>query len=492
MQDAEPGVDPTEVFPVRYSRFGVAAGNPEFRGRGRLAVEGSGQRFVFSGKPRGLSFSMRGDELALRADQVRNVAVKGSRIEFTTTEGRAGARKVPFTFFCESPGAAARIAALLPGARDADFAERQAFEASLSGFGQGGPWSSVTHRVVAANVLVFVVMAIMGAGWLQAGDIMVYVRLGANNGAATTDGQWWRLLTSMFMHYGVAHLALNMWALVQVGHLVERMFGRRAFTLIYFGSGITGGLASVFWHGDKMWSAGASGAIFGVYGSLLGFMQRDERLLPKSVYKPLLKSTALFVAYNLVFGAIQAGIDNADHLGGLAGGTVLGWLMAVPADPELRARFAARRFRAGLIGAALMVAVGVAVAPRFDYRPMEEFAWQRIVSPLVAREPEIVKQENAEVNGYRSTGDPAKMSIWMTYAGIPFYDDWRKQILELPLEPGRATYRRREALARILQMKVDSFRHLLEAVNGPEPYPLRRFDDETNAITKAVNEFPAQ
>jgi rhomboid protease GluP len=492
MQNAEYGNAPGTRYQIRYARFGDTAGNPDPRGKGLLGVEGFGERFVFSGKRRGgLPFG-RSIEIAFRPDQIWNVAVRGKRIQFSTSEGSAGRRKLPFFFYCNEPDTASRIAGLLPSARDSDFQQQQQFDANLRGYKASNICSSVTNLLVAANVLVFIGMGCLGAGWLTPSEILAYVRFGVSNAAATTDGEWWRLLTSMFIHFGAMHLALNMWALLQVGHLVERLFGRKAYALLYFGSGIMSGLASMIWHGDKVWSAGASGAIFGIYGALFGFMLRDERLLPKSVYKPLLKSTALFVGYNLFCGAVQSGVDNAAHVGGLFAGCALGWLTTVPADPELHARFAARRFRAGIIAAFSMIGCAVVIVPRFDYSPVDELSWQKLNEPYVAKEPALIKRENSEINRYRSSGDPGKLSIWLTYEAIPFYDEWRNKLLDLPLEQKKLTYRRREAAAGILQSKIISFRHLLAAANGSDPYPLRSFEDETNAIAKSLRDTSLQ
>jgi rhomboid protease GluP len=221
-------------------------------------------------------------------------------------------------------------------------------------------------------------------------------------------------------------------------------------------------------------------------------MLRDEHLLPKSVYKPLLKSTAIFVGYNLFYGAVQSGIDNAAHCGGLFGGLVLGWLTAVPIERELRVRFLARRLRAGTIAAVLLVAVGVAISPRFDYRPIDELRWQKVVEPRIASEQALLKQQNLEINRYRSTGDPGTLSIWTTFKALPFYDDWRSALLALPLEPDKRTSRRRDKIIGIIQMKIESYRHLLADLTGPEPYPLRRFEDENKAVIEAIQQMSAQ
>jgi rhomboid protease GluP len=485
MQDAEPAA----TYRVRFERFGDFSGNLDLRGKGSIKIEEAGQRLVFSGAPKATTEFASTAELAFRAEQIWKVTTKGSKVQFLTSEGQAGLHRRPFVFYCDSPRIASEVAALLAGKRDPLLDERQQFDAKLDEFAASTPWTSVTNVIVGANVLAFVLMGFLGAGWLTPDDMMTYVRFGANNGAATTDGEWWRLVSSMFMHYGVLHLALNMWAFIQVGHLAERLFGQKAYLVIYFGSGITSGLASNIWHGDKLWSAGASGAIFGVYGSLLGFMLRDEQLLPKSVYKPLLKSTALFVGYNLFYGAIQSGIDNAAHCGGLFGGLVLGWLTAVPIERELRVRFLARRLRAGVVAAMLLVAVGVAIAPRYDYRPIDEMRWQKVVEPRIASEQALLKQQNLEINRYRSTGDPGNLSIWTTFKALPFYDDWRSALLALPLEPDRRTSRRRDKIISIIQMKTESYRHLLADLTGPELYPLRRFDDENKAVIEAIRQM---
>ncbi len=94
---------------------------------------------------------------------------------------------------------------------------------------------------------------------------------GANAGALTSGGQWWRLLTSTFEHGGLLHIALNMWCLYNLGWLAELLFGRSRFTLLYLMCGIGGSLGSICWRGNGI-SVGASGAIFGIAGALIPAM----------------------------------------------------------------------------------------------------------------------------------------------------------------------------------------------------------------------------
>ena len=89
----------------------------------------------------------------------------------------------------------------------------------------------VTHLIVAANVLVFVAMLADGAGWLDSNSA-VHLRWGANFGPLTKEGGWWRLFTCTFLHFGVLHIGMNMWALWSAGALAERLYGNLAFLAI--------------------------------------------------------------------------------------------------------------------------------------------------------------------------------------------------------------------------------------------------------------------
>ena len=193
---------------------------------------------------------------------------------------------------------------------------------------------------MAANVAVFVLMLGAGAGFVTP-HAQVHLAWGANYGPATKDGEWWRLFTSMFLHFGVIHLAFNMWALADAGRLVERLFGAAAFLAAYLFAGLTGSLASLLWHADGVVSAGASGAVFGIYGALFAFLFVERGSVPLSALKRLATSGALFVGYALIAGAMVPGIDNACHLGGLFGGCAAGLALSRPL--EAGARLSGRR-----------------------------------------------------------------------------------------------------------------------------------------------------
>lgn len=145
---------------------------------------------------------------------------------------------------------------------------------------------------------------------------------GANFGPAVFQGgQWWRLVTSMFLHGGIVHLALNGWGLFQLGALFETWMGSPKLLLVYFVSGIAGSLASAFFSQGA--SVGASGAIFGLLGALIAFLLRRHQLLTPQA-KSLLFQLVGWAVINVFFGFSTPNIDNAAHLGGCAAGFLLG------------------------------------------------------------------------------------------------------------------------------------------------------------------------
>lgn len=143
---------------------------------------------------------------------------------------------------------------------------------------------------------------------------------GANFGPATQDGEWWRLGSAMFLHFGIVHLALNTWSLWDVGQLAERMYGRWRFLIIYLVSGLAGNLVSLVVQGNAAVSGGASGAIFGVYGAALVFLWRERAAIAAHEFRWMFWGALGFASLTIILGFIIPGIDNAAHIGGFLTG----------------------------------------------------------------------------------------------------------------------------------------------------------------------------
>jgi membrane associated rhomboid family serine protease len=140
--------------------------------------------------------------------------------------------------------------------------------------------------------------------------------------AIAVDGQYWRFLTSMFLHTGLLHLAFNMYALYLFGDLVEDIYGRVSFVAIYFLSGFLGSVASYAFGSPYVIAVGASGAIFGLIGAWAAYNYKRRGTALGSAN---LRGAALIVAINLVLGFTIPGIDNLAHIGGLAAGAAAGF-----------------------------------------------------------------------------------------------------------------------------------------------------------------------
>ena len=184
----------------------------------------------------------------------------------------------------------------------------------------------VTSVIVAACIGVFLAMVAQGASVMDpSGPVMV--AWGANFGPSLVfDHQTWRLLTCMFLHFGLFHLGMNMYCLATAGPVVERFFGHIGFAALYFVSGLGGSIASLWVHPTYI-CAGASGAIFGIFGGLLGYLVIRHREVPPAVLKPLRGGAMAFVGYNMLFSLGIPKIDMAAHLGGVVSGFLCGLLM---------------------------------------------------------------------------------------------------------------------------------------------------------------------
>lgn len=177
----------------------------------------------------------------------------------------------------------------------------------------------ITPILLNLNLVVFIIMAVSGVS-IMLPDNESLLLWGANFRPETLDGEWWRLITSCFLHIGVLHLLMNMYALIYIGLLLEPYLGKFRFLSAYLITGIAGSAASLYWN-ELTISAGASGAIFGMYGVFLGMLSTN--LIEKSARKALFTSIAIFVGYNLLNG-LKGGIDNAAHIGGLVSGIIVG------------------------------------------------------------------------------------------------------------------------------------------------------------------------
>jgi rhomboid protease GluP len=206
----------------------------------------------------------------------------------------------------------------------------------------------VTYALIAANVAMFAFELASGVDAIHPTAQSV-LPLGGNFGPRTLDGEWWRLGTAMFLHFGVLHIGLNMLCLWQ-GRIVEKMFGHGAFATLYVVAGLVGGIASLL-RGSNGVSAGASGAVFGVYGAFAGFLVVRRSTIDPAVWSKTARSIGVFVLMNLAFGLSVPGIDMSAHIGGIVAGFAGAVVLSIGAHP-------AEQHKARVLG---VLAVGIAV-----------------------------------------------------------------------------------------------------------------------------------
>ena len=177
-----------------------------------------------------------------------------------------------------------------------------------------------TLALIIINVGAFIFIYFQTGSFDERDWTVTVLRLGAQFNPLTLDKEWYRIFTHMFLHGGIIHLAVNMYALFFSGTRVEILVGTRKFLFLYVICGITAALNSLYWNLFTV-GVGASGAIFGLFGFLLIADTFSKRKAGKSVYSVLIH-LALFVGINLIIGSLL-NADHAAHFGGLGAGILI-------------------------------------------------------------------------------------------------------------------------------------------------------------------------
>ncbi len=178
----------------------------------------------------------------------------------------------------------------------------------------------ITYSLIFINILVFILMYILGNGSY---DVSTLLNFGALNSTLVKNGEIYRLLTCSFIHIGLIHLFFNMYALYIIGPQLESFYGKIKFLIIYLFSAIIGSLfSSIFTTGV---SAGASGAIFGLFGSLLYFGYHYRVYLGSVIRSQIIP----LLLFNFILGFMLKGIDISAHIGGLVGGIIISMALGV-------------------------------------------------------------------------------------------------------------------------------------------------------------------
>jgi rhomboid protease GluP len=332
----------------------------------------------------------------------------------------------------------------------------------------------VTPVIVNLNIFIFILMTIGGADVFLP-DNESLLQWGANFRPVTLNGQWWRLLTSCFLHIGILHLAMNLYALVYIGSMLEPRLGTTRFLSAYLLSGIGGSAASLFWH-DLTISAGASGAIFGMYGVFLAMLTTN--LIEKAARQTMLTSVVIFVGYNLVNG-LRGGIDNAAHIGGLVIGIVAGYsfYLSLTKPEETNRKYLT----------IVLPAVIVFTASFFVYNLSSNDVgiYQKNMEAFV-----VLEEKAIQIYSKLDNTPTDEVLKEINEVGIPSWEEGMKLINETEkLDIPETLRERNRKLLRYCQVRIDSYEMLYKAISedtdkyAPE---LEEYNRQLEALIKQL------
>jgi len=332
-----------------------------------------------------------------------------------------------------------------------------------------------------ANVVVFVIMLFSGAGLWHSHN-GVQLAWGANFGPATQDGEWWRLGSAMFLHFGVLHLVLNMWALWDGGQWVERMYGHARFALIYCAAGLAGNLLSLVSHQGHAVSGGASGAIFGVYGALLSYLWLERSRIHRGEFRWLFWAAIGFSAASIGFGLLVPGIDNAAHVGGLVTGLLSGVLLNErrPEEPGI----GQARWLAGL-GVVVMLGILLANLPSPGYRWSDEKQAQREISEFMQEDAAITRAwESILRQGERKGASFEELADVIESIVVDRYEHSFEELSSLPKDANLPSALAVKRLTKYAERRRDASRAMVEGLREKDRAKVQKALEQARGSSK--------
>lgn len=285
------------------------------------------------------------------------------------------------------------------------------------------PW--VVYGLIAANVVVFAIEIASGADPIKpaATDI---IALGGNFPPLTLGGEWWRLVASTFLHFGILHLALNMVCLYQV-RAVETAFGHVGFAVIYALAGLGGGIASLIASPGNAVAAGASGCVFGAFGAYTAALVVHRAQYDPAWWARRMRSLATFFVINAAVGLSNASISMSSHVGGLVVGGALGAALLLGANADaVRTR---RALALAALGIALTAVAVMTIKPDPLYPAIDRF--YAVERAGVARQNAAIERLDAHQMTDTEYADLVEREVYVPYRKV------RDELRALPDVPPR-------------------------------------------------------
>jgi rhomboid protease GluP len=467
--------------------LGPAQNSFGFVGSGTMLTDGIS--VWLSGRvSRGNSLASPVEENAqLSCQQIANVESEGRFVRFGYNVAEEEDDSI--CLWLADKSAADKLVAILPKRQTKEFRSQikadAAFAARLIA---QSPKVPVTVALVAINTLVFIATLFAGAEWLIPVGKM-QIAWGSNFGPYTADGEWWRLFTSLFIHFGIAHLIVNMIALAMFGPLVERLYGTTNYLLIYLLAGMAGSLASISWQPDIN-SAGASGAIFGILGALLAAQLRAGDTFPVDILRPIQNSTLVFLGLSLYAGFRYKGIDNAAHLGGGAAGFLMALAAARPVTGEsFYSRSDLRRSIQLASAATVVLAVGFWFAQRASASMVGEGLYRRTAHWIGVREPVINSKFNAALSlDANDKQNHSALIETLEKDVIPFWREAGDRLATIQLSNSSPNTATLEVLQDLTDGRADAFQSLDDGLRKNDPEAIAKAGQDLKQIEQTAKE----
>ena len=330
----------------------------------------------------------------------------------------------------------------------------------------------ITPILITINILIYILMLLAGVSFLSPSHHHL-IYWGANYSPLTTDGEAWRLLTNTFLHGGILHLLMNMYALIYIGFLLEPYLGKVKFLAAYLLAGIAASTVSLFWN-DMTISVGASGAIFGMYGVFLALLTTN--FIERANRKAMLTSISIFVGYSILSGlSPNSGVDNAAHIGGLISGLIIGYSYI----PSLRKPFA-DKLKYGIIGGlTLLVFLGSLIVYRTNSNDMATYE-----SKLV----EFARMESIAMEVFRlpDTASDNDLLNSVNEKGIPYWKECLKLIDSFDeLDLTDEAVKRNKLLRKYSELRLESYDLLRKGITINS----HKYDGEVRKINLEIEKI---
>ena len=278
----------------------------------------------------------------------------------------------------------------------------------------------------------------------------------------------------MFLHFGVVHLALNMWALWDVGRLMELLYGRWRYLALYLASGIAGNLLSLAIQGNKAVSGGASGAVFSLYGALLVFLWRERRHVQRREFRWLFGAATIFTLVSLGMGLVIPGIDNAAHIGGLVCGALMAQILARPWEGNSNGSTITSRSIALAILATVIVGLVTRIPPP-SYRLGDEKRAQEAIRNFLHEDRVLSKRWDALLDSARReqlTFDQLAGAI-DTHVAAEYQENF-EALSELQLGSAAPSARTLEVLRKYATLRSDASHAMAEGLRTKDADKIRK------------------